>query len=45
MNNLLTINLKNHGREILEVNRGLRPKHSDLVVAGIDGDFAVEQFY
>lgn len=45
MNNLFTIKLGHLRREILEVNRGLRHKHSDLVVAGIDGDFAVEQFY
>ena len=44
INNLLTINLGHHGREILEVKRALRPKHSDLVVAGIDGEFAVKQF-
>lgn len=31
--------------DILVVNRALNPKHSDIVVAEIDGDFTVKQFY
>lgn len=30
---------------ILVVNRALNPKHGDIVVAEIDGDFTVKQFY
>ena len=31
--------------DILVVNRALNPKHNDIVVAEIDGDFTVKQFY
>jgi len=31
--------------DILVVNRALNPKHGDIVVAEIDGDFTVKQFY
>ena len=31
--------------DILVVNRALNPKHGDIVVAEIDGDFTVKQFW
>ena len=31
--------------DILVVNRALTPKHGDIVVAEVDGDFTVKQFY
>ena len=31
--------------DVLVVNRALTPKHGDVVVAEIDGDFTVKQFY
>ena len=31
--------------DILVVNRALTPKHGDIVVAEIDGDFTVKQFW
>ncbi|MGC1176345.1 LexA family protein [Polaromonas sp.] len=31
--------------DILVVNRALTPKHGDIVVAEVDGDFTVKQFW